>query len=481
MTRWLLLSALLYLVPVLGAEPLAPGDFAYVLPLDADGRDALYRFTLPMAVYQRATRADLGDVRVFNAAGEVVPHALDQSRQQAVPPAPTRSLPMFPVAGTPEAGASGTEVRVERNAAGSIIEIHTPERAPTGVAIESYLLDAHDVGQPLQALILDWSDAEDFHGQVQLQASPDLAQWNELVANAPITRLRFGGHRLERNRIEFAPAKAPYLRLTWRPGSKPPALTTVTAELSASAQTARVFVDAKGSAVAGAPGEYAFDLGGGPPVDRLRVALPNANTVAAVEVLSRRGTKDEWRPVARSTLYRLQQNGQDLGNADLNLPPTRQRYWLLRVNQEGGGIGAGVPGLTAGWAHLGALGRPGSRGRRLGCDGLSVVAPVTHAGAAKQLRSGTRRGLSKIARQQSSPCFRRTLGFKAGVAASAERPSERGVALLAHRVELGGSAGSEILCSTGFARDAFERPVICDTGLRARGRRRLVIAGNRGH
>lgn len=52
-----------------------PEDFAYGSLLEADGSEALYEITLPAAVYRGVARPDLGDVRVFNSAGEVVPHA----------------------------------------------------------------------------------------------------------------------------------------------------------------------------------------------------------------------------------------------------------------------------------------------------------------------------------------------------------------------------------------------------------------------
>jgi len=57
-----------------GAE--RPEDFAYGMAIRADAQDALYEIEIPAAVYRGVTRADLGDVRVFNGQGEVVPHSL---------------------------------------------------------------------------------------------------------------------------------------------------------------------------------------------------------------------------------------------------------------------------------------------------------------------------------------------------------------------------------------------------------------------
>ena len=81
------------------AEPTpTPLDFAYGMELRVDGAGALYEVSLPIEVYRSITRSDLGDVVVFNAAGELVPFALRGA--EAVPAAVVRAtLPVFPVLG----------------------------------------------------------------------------------------------------------------------------------------------------------------------------------------------------------------------------------------------------------------------------------------------------------------------------------------------------------------------------------------------
>src|SRR5690349_21227002 len=78
-----------------GAE--RPADFAYGIPLEADGKDALYEVTLPAAVYRGVTRADLGDLRVFNGASEVVPYALRPHRMTDTETAAPVALTLFPL------------------------------------------------------------------------------------------------------------------------------------------------------------------------------------------------------------------------------------------------------------------------------------------------------------------------------------------------------------------------------------------------
>jgi len=43
----------------------------------------------------------------------------------------------------------------------------------------------------------------------------DLARWDTVAAGAPLLSLQHAGAKLEQRRVEFAPRKTKYLRLTW--------------------------------------------------------------------------------------------------------------------------------------------------------------------------------------------------------------------------------------------------------------------------
>ena len=66
------------------ANDIAPGDFAFAVPIHDTGADALYRVVITPAVYQGATFPDLRDLRVFNAAGEVVGLNFDRSWEATI-------------------------------------------------------------------------------------------------------------------------------------------------------------------------------------------------------------------------------------------------------------------------------------------------------------------------------------------------------------------------------------------------------------
>jgi len=109
----------------------APVEFAATIPLVVQGGEALQRVELPVAVYANAQFADLRDVRVFNAANELVPYALigDAPPAPAVPE--SFSPPVFPVWGIP------TDVLAEEMMAGGLrarLTCVDPKKVPTEFA-----------------------------------------------------------------------------------------------------------------------------------------------------------------------------------------------------------------------------------------------------------------------------------------------------------------------------------------------------------
>ena len=91
----LLLATLLWSAASLAAE--RPQDFAYGAPIQIDGHEAWYEVELPASVYRGVMRRDLGDVRVFNAEGELVPFAAEPPRsRKSQLPAPV-TVRFFPI------------------------------------------------------------------------------------------------------------------------------------------------------------------------------------------------------------------------------------------------------------------------------------------------------------------------------------------------------------------------------------------------
>ena len=343
------LLAILMLV-ALPAHAEAPGDFAYAAPVEVSSQEALLWLELPSAVYEGAVRTDLGDLRVFNAAGEVVPHAFLPQSEGAKVVAPPLRVPLFPLRGAAATGFQGVDVQVDRTGLQTRVTLRGREAGASDSTLLGYLADLNALEGPMGALLPVFSAQEgDLVTKLHVEGSDDLSRWTLLTDAAPMLRLASGGQNLERTRVELEPRKFKYLRLSW-PGTTPtPELDSLSVELAPlMAPPPRAWKSATPIA-ADKPGEYAFDLGGNFPVDRLRFKLPEANTVGAVQILSRAKPEHPWRLVTSGSVYRLLRNGNEVISPDLAFATTRAHYWLVRVDARGAGLGSGPPGLDAGW------------------------------------------------------------------------------------------------------------------------------------
>jgi len=97
------------------------------------------------------------------------------------------------------------------------------------------------------------------------------------------------------------------------------------------------------------PGFRLVDLGQSDARSGRAPGLPQSNAVASLDVLSRSKPADSWRRVTAATVYRLVREGDELTSADIEVASTADRYWLVKIDQRGGGIGGRPPGLSAGW------------------------------------------------------------------------------------------------------------------------------------
>jgi len=355
------------------AADLKPTDFAYGLLVETAGEDPGYRVPLPVAVYQTAVRADLGDLRVFNSQGEVVPYALERpdagtSVRQAVP------LALFHLKDTSAAALDAVRITVESGK--SAVNVQTPGSA--SVAAASYLLDARALNTPVAALILQWpDDAADFAGRMQVEVGDTLGQWRRIASAAPVANLHARGEHLVERRLEIRPTQAKFWRLSWVGAEAPFGLTGVLAEPARETlEAARANVMVAGTAVSGQAREFEFDLGASPPIDRVNLELPELNTTVAVDLLSRADPKAPWRPVVHAGLYRLKSAGTELRNGPIHIAPDTDRYWLARIDARGGSIGNGVPRLSAGWVAQNAVFLARGSGPYLIAYGSATVGPA---------------------------------------------------------------------------------------------------------
>ncbi|QND97455.1 hypothetical protein SY91_04905 [Burkholderia cenocepacia] len=322
--------------------------------LDLDGSAAYYQLTVPQPVYAASRRDDLGDVRIFNGAGEPVPYSLDApaAAAPAVPPsrAPVHWFPLPPARA--EHGNAPLGVTVGPDGA-LRAAVASPSRPGRGAD----LVDLSHTDGSIDALLVHVDD-DSYQGRVAVEASDDLRSWRPL-GSTQLLKVGRGNDMLVQERIALDGAAPRYLRLDWLDGA--PAIASIDVEThprdARGTDTASVPRQWRGAVrirAGAAPGEYLFDTDGAYPVDRVRIDLPQPNTVARATLQSRADARAPWRDVAGAVLFRLQGKGGEQRNPPLEFIANTDRAWRIVVDMRNGGLGSGQPAIAIGW-HPAAL------------------------------------------------------------------------------------------------------------------------------
>lgn len=411
-----LVVALTLAAPAAAQERLE--EFGYAVPIEFAPGDALYVLRLPEAVYRHAVRADLGDLRVFNSAGESIPYALRQPLPILDKTAPGIRLPQFPVRGSTDRKTSD-DLKVEVRRDGTVVSVRAGKGGSEN-AVTAWLIDASSFERPIEALELALNGEADVVARVGVDSSDDLKYWNRVVADAPVVRTRFGGERLERLSVPLHGVRAKYLRLVdargafsfevagvsvvRAPETTPPALES----LSLGAGTA--------SAVDRA---WTYDTGGRFPVVRVAFELPEDNTVLPFTLESRANADRPWYAVGSGVAYRLTQGGITVTSASMPVSAT-ERQLRVRLTSGAGPLPAAAPSLVAQWqpaelvfAARGsppftlAYGKTKAEPMRVAIESIVPGYGTRNAMAPKPATAGTERTLAGDAAARVAPDYRR--------------------------------------------------------------------------
>ncbi len=316
-------------------------DYARGSVLDATDGAPAQRITLPDDVYEWVTRADLGDLRVFNSAQEEVPYTVLRP-QRTDEYTPWIALPIFPLPLLQGALTDDPRIEIQVNASGTIVEF-----APGSAALEpatAFLLDATELQSAPTELRLDWegSHEQDFVGRIRVETGDDLNDWTKLVEETTIARLTSDGQLIELNLIELPPHKSRYLRISLLEGNGKLVLNRAEVRHRSAELPERRWKTLTGQA---ARGGFEFESGGHFPIDRIQVTEDGQTSyLVMARLYSRERPQDEWRNRGEHSFYRTTVAGQTVESEPLALGH-RVQYWRLEFE----GDGLSDPVLRIGW------------------------------------------------------------------------------------------------------------------------------------
>lgn len=351
MKRFLLIfaCALAFNSPACAGDSPQLDDFARMIPLTLSGAGALHELPLPTEVYTGAKRSDLGDLAVFNGTGEIVPFTLVQPH-----PAGTvvegRKLPLFPLSGSIRLQQGNLSMQVRTNEHGAIVNLASMPGKESPAKPTTYIVDSSTLDRTVNGFDFDLNPGgPEYIGSVNVAISDDLQHWQEHASGA-LAILTAGSQQLSHSRIEFPAVKSRYFRLTICPDQGIPVITSASARLESTlAQpgraTARYFINP----VKGQAGDYHVLTDGRMPVDRVRLIFEEVNSLAGVTFFSRTDDKRPWIVRGSSTFYRLRSDSSVVESVSLEISPTTDREWLIRVRQPGSALGGRMPMFEVGW------------------------------------------------------------------------------------------------------------------------------------
>lgn len=343
--RFLLLCVVM---PVCAASDPVPDDFAAGALLNTRGDAAIYRLSLPPAAYLGLTRDDLGDLRVFNAAGEAVPHALRRPTIEEGGDSPLLPLPVYPFERLGEGGRERVSLRLYADDRSAVVDLNSGANQPYAARIVSYLIDLSGLQEPPGALTVDWTGTDVVH--LSVDASDDLSLWRSLNREVTLVRLDYGGHRLERSEIPLSVHGARYLRLAVIKDAAVFSIQSVEARFRRPQVIPyRDSIRLQGIPAGDESNAWLFDTGGRMPVDRIELELSQRNSLVSAEISSASDGKAPWRIRGARTFYRLEVDGVELAERAIDLSAVSDRFWRLELTSDPAGMGKDAPWLIFSW------------------------------------------------------------------------------------------------------------------------------------
>jgi Protein of unknown function (DUF3999) len=319
--------------------------FAQRFALQLDGNAPYYTVTLPGAVYQASRRDDLGDLRIFNGAGEPVPYSLQAPRTPTATPPALQAVKWFPLP-LSDAGIQGAPAGVTIAPDGTL---RVTRSEPARTTRDADLVDIGKVSGRVGALVIHLRD-DNYQGRVSVVASDDLRNWQSLT-DAPLLKVNYAGNSVVQERIPLDDLHARYVRLHWL--DRAPDIASIDVEVHPDhpdpSTTTRQWREGIVARTDRTPGEYIFETDGAYPVDRLRLSLPQPNTVVRATVYSRADANTPWREAASGVLFRLRGSAGEQSNPPLEFVPDTDHLWRVDVDMRNGGLGSGTLTASVGW------------------------------------------------------------------------------------------------------------------------------------
>lgn len=309
-----------------------PDDYSQGIVIQSAAGQPLVEVAMPEAVYQTTTRADLRDVRVFNADGTAVPHAYCAAPETSAPVIEQRALSIFQLREAPDGGAAGSQIEVQTSGGTQVRVQQHDAPAASGSRPSVHIIDAREIEQDLRAIEFHWNSPDGASEvRVRIQASEDLDRWTNVVAASTLLQIEGAEERIGRKRIELPQRHYSYLRVERADAGPPLHIESALAETVLPAAEIEPMWFAAERESAPEPGVLMFDAGRMAPIQFARLRLPQDNSSVRVEIASRPDEKSQWRERWRGESYSIVTERESRVSPPARFDAVADRYWRVKL------------------------------------------------------------------------------------------------------------------------------------------------------
>lgn len=313
------------------AAPPSKNDYSSGMSVRANYAQPMVEIVLPDDVYRVVTRADLGDLRVFNADGMPVPHAFCAAPSSTAPQVTEKSLQVFVLRGREQIYTDSSRVAVETSSGTRVNVEESAAPEPEVVSGLIHIIDARDT-QPLRAIRFDWRSPDGASEvKVRIEASDDLDQWQTIVPASTLLLAQQGDQELRRERIELPTREYKYLRVQRVDSGPPLILNSVTAEQVAAAEEIEPMWFNALHMVSKEADVLYFDSQHVAPVTYARVRLAQQNSMVSVSLQSRPDEESPWHSRWTGESYVIVSDTVRRESPPAQFQATSDRYWRLQI------------------------------------------------------------------------------------------------------------------------------------------------------
>jgi len=302
-------------------------DYAWGFPVIVQEEASFFSVALPLEVNQSVTDPELRDAGVYNADGEPVPRVFRPASDDVEQIERYRPLPFIPLfTNTDTVDNDGIRLLFERRGDYAMVELAADEDTGDSVARElsSYIVDTRQLEEAIEALDLYWTQSDiGFVGNIIVEGSGDLQNWNRL-GSAAIADINENSASIVQRRIDLSKTTHDFLRISWNDLPADWGLAEINGVYTLGVPgIIRETITLEQTDIDPTDGGRIFSLGGTPKTDRIRIVLPETNTVITSDIYLWSENRLSWYRVAQGNWHHFGQDENVVESDAVTVPHTR--------------------------------------------------------------------------------------------------------------------------------------------------------------